>query len=153
LRTHDVVEVTAHEFATRLRASLDSSLAGLGGAATQPGADALDAVRAFDLQFQQLVARLKPLRGALRGMWKPDPREMLDVAEEIAVLARALAYRAIEKHPVATAEERAALAAVRARIDHALESGDALAGLHAALPTVRELCLTKGTDPVAATSA
>ena len=57
LRTHDVVDVTAHEFATRLRASIDSSLAKLGGLPAD--ADALDAVRAFDIQFQQLVARLR----------------------------------------------------------------------------------------------
>ncbi len=138
LRTHDVVDVTAHEFATRLRGSLDASLASLGHERAQ--GDALDAVRAFDLQFQQLVARLRPLAGALiKGTWKPDPREMLDVAEEIAVLARVLAYRAI-RDSTGAAHDEAAYAEVRGRLDHALESGDALAGLHAALPMMRELC-------------
>jgi hypothetical protein len=140
LRTREVVNVTAHEFADRLRSSIDSSLAALGGTPVRADGDALVAVRAFDVQFQTLIARLRPLRNALRTMWKPNPREMLDVAEEISVLARALAYRAIEKHPAATAEEHAMLVAVRARLDESLEAGDALAGLQAALPTVRELC-------------
>jgi len=146
LRTHDVVEITAHEFAARLRASLDASLAALGGASA-PG-DALEEVRAFDLQFQQLVARLRPLRGGLfRNTWQPDPREMLDVAEEIAVLARVIAYRAIAATNDGVATDGAisddrAFAAARTRLDAALDSGDALAGLHAALPTMRELCGT-----------
>jgi uncharacterized membrane protein YccC len=139
LRTREVVEVTAHEFADKLRASLDASLASLGGGpATTADDDPLEAARAFDVQFQQLVARLLPLRTALR-FWKPNPGEMLDVAEEIAVLARALAYRALE-HPAAAPDEHAELTAVRARLDTELESGDALAGLHAALPTMRQFC-------------
>ena len=74
-----------------MRAALDSSLSRLGGRSGGDESDALDAIRAFDVQFQVLVARLKPLKGAFRASWKPNPREMLDVAEEISVLARALA--------------------------------------------------------------
>ena len=50
-----------------------------------------------------------------------------------------LAYRAIRDSSGA-AHDQAAYAEVRGRLDHALESGDALAGLHAALPMMRELC-------------
>jgi hypothetical protein len=137
-RTHDVVEITAHDFATRLRAALDSSLSRLGGRSGGDESDALDAIRAFDVQFQVLVARLKPLKGAFRASWKPNPREMLDVAEEISVLARALAYRAISESN-ASPEEHGALTAARTRLDDALETGEALAGINAALPIVREL--------------
>jgi uncharacterized membrane protein YccC len=142
LRTRDIVEVTTREFTARLRTSLDSSLARLGAEVRDDAGadDALDAARAFDVQFQQLVARLQPLLGQLfKGTWKQDPREILQAAEEIAVCSRTLAYRAIVAQQRDAASDPS-LANVRARIDAALDDADATAGLRAALPTVRELC-------------
>jgi uncharacterized membrane protein YccC len=122
LRTRAVVAVTARTFADKLAAAVRAAVAMLTG---DRDGDALDALRAFDAQLQELLARVDPLiRSRFPGV-PVDANETVRVLVQCGYRTRDLVRRAFAA-PSLREAERAAVRRARDAIEAALRAFETL---------------------------